>query len=189
MTKNVYYPCCGWVIFFLFGTAIYTTDATLKHSISFSDEREKTGTKERDTQLVCDIGDGITYNEGDAITSFETRCGSKTDFPCFCSPGLDPPISCPYCGFHSPETENNNMESRAKSNASNFFCLKVGEYSDPFVDTDTGATQVCACRIANNKAVSSCQPTSLKVEGSSATAFSDFSKNVLIEELKKEVTF
>ena len=31
--------------------------------------------------------------------------------------------------------------------------------------------------------------TSLKVEGTSSTAFSDFAKNVLIEEIKKEVTF
>ena len=31
--------------------------------------------------------------------------------------------------------------------------------------------------------------TSLKVEGTSSTAFSDFSKDVLIEEIKKEVTF
>jgi hypothetical protein len=50
-------------------------------------------------QTTC-TWDGRVYQRGESLgNSFETRCGSAADFPCYCNPGLDPPVECPYCGF------------------------------------------------------------------------------------------
>eukprot|EP00536_Pseudo-nitzschia_multiseries_P015618 jgi/Psemu1/69571/estExt_Genemark1.C_9200007 len=131
------------------------------HSSSFSHNRQdyKYDTSPR----ICDI-EGYMYREGDIITTLELRCGSVEHFPCKCAPDLNPPISCPYCGFSfalplDDEQRKNNAERIGISNAENFFCLKDGEESDPFVGRYKGAMQVCSCSLNEElEPISICNP-------------------------------
>ena len=112
-------------------------------------------------QLLCDIGDGYVYRKGEVLLTFETRCGSREHFPCYCDPALDPPIVCPYCGFHAPSNGIGNARRKQHSRSDTFFCLKDGETSDPFVGRE-GIHQRCSCRHISDgrtdEAVSSCRP-------------------------------
>lgn len=65
------------------------------------DEGEDDGDQGRDfnSWRVCEL-EGNLYFEGENVgDSFVTRCGSPSDFPCYCNPDLNPPVECPYCGF------------------------------------------------------------------------------------------
>lgn len=90
-------------------------------------------------QSTCEV-DGDVYYEGDIIRTFQTRCGSIEEYPCYCAPDQDPPISCPYCGF---ALENGDL-----------LCLMEGE-SESFANID-GISQTCACRIVGNEPVPDC---------------------------------
>ncbi len=111
-------------------------------------------------QRLCDIGDGYIYREDEVLGTFETRCGSIELFPCYCAPDLDPPISCPYCGFHS-EMSNGNGERLQQSKSENFFCLQDGEISDPFVAGEKDkAVQRCSCNLEGDIPISTCHSAS-----------------------------
>jgi len=122
-------------------------------------------------QRLCLIG-GYTYREGDIVTTFpELRCGSAEHFPCKCAPDLSPPLSCPYCGFYSPNrnTNDNNHHHNAErlqiSNADDFFCLKEGEETDPFVGKKAGVIEICSCSLnEDQKPVSTCNPVEYNAE-------------------------
>ena len=143
----------------------------LRYSLFTNDDGYDVGLQQ---QRLCDIGDGYIYREDEKLVTFETRCGSIEQFPCYCAPDLDPPISCPYCGFHSSEaatstsisisaTRNANAERKNDSKSDDFFCLKDGEISDPFVGkggTSSATIQECSCRVeqGSHEPISSCQP-------------------------------
>ena len=111
-------------------------------------------------QRLCDIGDGYIYREDEVLGTFETRCGSIEQFPCYCAPDLDPPISCPYCGFHS-EISNGKEERLQQSKSVNLFCLQDGEKSDPFVASEKDKTvQQCYCNLEGDIPVSTCHSAS-----------------------------
>jgi hypothetical protein len=74
---------------------------------------------------------GTTYEIGEIIDDFKTRCGNAQEYPCYCDPSLDPPISCPYCSFVQP---NDGL-----------LCLSDGE-TKTFVD-DHDQQQTCSCTL------------------------------------------
>lgn len=74
---------------------------------------------------------GKQFEIGATITGFETRCGSSTDFPCFCDPSQDPPISCPYCSFSLPDE--------------GLLCLYEGD-TETFTDVDE-ELRTCTCTL------------------------------------------
>ena len=192
---------CTVLFFLLTIVEITTVKAALKNKISFSnheveemqdsytisDSLEETKEKpswsklhsslfsgnipEFKQQRLCLIG-GYTYREGDIVTTFEElRCGSVEHFPCKCAPDLSPPISCPYCGFYSPNRNTNdsnhrhNAERLQISNADGFFCLKEGEETDPFVGKKGGVIEICSCSLnEEQKAVSTCDPVEYNAE-------------------------
>lgn len=58
-----------------------------------------------DQSDVCtlELGDGtqvMTFQNGESFGEYlSTRCGSASDFPCFCNTALPNKVDCPYCGF------------------------------------------------------------------------------------------
>lgn len=78
---------------------------------------------------TCDF-DGNVFQEGDVVP-FQTRCGTTSDFPCYCAPDLPKQVYCPYCGFA--------LEDQS------LLCLMEGE-SETFVDID-GVNQTCGCTL------------------------------------------
>jgi hypothetical protein len=97
---------------------------------------------------TCEI-DGTTYFQGDIITTFQTRCGLIADYPCYCDPTHDPPVSCPYCSFAL------FVEGGDTDPDGNLLCLMDGE-SDSFTDID-GIDQTCSCAIdGGNRPISDC---------------------------------
>jgi hypothetical protein len=85
-------------------------------------------------QVTSDDGSTCTFmgeqfEAGAALIDFETRCGPSSDFPCFCDPSQNPPISCPYCSF-------------ALSNEG-LLCLHEGD-TETFTDVDNNP-QTCTC--------------------------------------------
>jgi hypothetical protein len=82
---------------------------------------------------TCTI-DGVTYQEGESLgDSFSTRCGAASDWPCYCSPTLDPPVECPYCGI--PDL------------GQGLVCARDGE-SVSIVNLD-GIQQLCSCNVGS----------------------------------------
>lgn len=80
---------------------------------------------------TCTI-DLVVYEAGESLgDSFSTRCGSASDWPCYCAPDLDPPISCPYCGI--PDLDQGLV------------CARDGE-SVSIVNLD-GIQQQCSCTV------------------------------------------
>jgi hypothetical protein len=155
-------------------SSTHSSWSKLRYSLFTNDDGYDAGLQQ---QRLCDIGDGYIYREDEKLVTFETRCGSIEQFPCYCAPDLDPPISCPYCGFHSSSeasaaataaastsaTINANAERRNDSKSDDFFCLKDGEISDPFVGNggaSTATIQECSCRIEQGtpEPISFCQP-------------------------------
>ncbi len=115
-------------------------------------------------QRLCDIGDGYIYHEDEIVGTFETKCGSVEEFPCYCAPDLDPPISCPYCGFHS-EISNGNEDRLQQSKSEDFFCLQDAEISDPFVGSDKNmGFQQCSCSVEGDVPISSCHSANNSVK-------------------------
>jgi hypothetical protein len=48
---------------------------------------------------TCTI-DGQTFERGENLgDAYVTLCGSAEEYPCFCNPGLENEMECPYCGF------------------------------------------------------------------------------------------
>mmetsp|Transcript_27120 Transcript_27120/g.47916 ORF Transcript_27120/g.47916 Transcript_27120/m.47916 type:complete len:575 (-) Transcript_27120:336-2060(-) len=89
------------------------------------------------TDTECIIA-GRTYLRDERIDNLpdanQMRCGDYDEFPCYCDPSLDPPISCPYCTFPLSEGD--------------LLCLHEGEDQD-FVDID-GLQQTCYCKLDDN---------------------------------------
>jgi hypothetical protein len=82
-----------------------------------------------DLLATCELG-GKFFQRGENVgDSFITRCGTTSDFPCFCNPDLSPPVDCPYCGFALDEGA--------------LLCTKDGEVAS-FVDID-GQNKTCGC--------------------------------------------
>ncbi|KAG7360938.1 hypothetical protein IV203_036037 [Nitzschia inconspicua] len=77
--------------------------------------------------------DGITYQPGENLgESFVTRCGPVSEWPCYCSPGRDPPVECPYCSMADLDA--------------GLVCAKDGE-SVSIVNLN-GIAQSCSCNIS-----------------------------------------
>jgi hypothetical protein len=101
-------------------------------------------------QVTLDDGSTCTflgeqYTAGAALIGFETRCGSSEDFPCFCDPSQNPPVSCPYCSFALPNE--------------GLLCLYEGD-TETFTDVDDGS-QTCTCVLdANDQPVPTCDDRS-----------------------------
>jgi hypothetical protein len=83
-----------------------------------------------DSGGICVFDDGIEYTQGEDLgTSFESRCGSGVDFPCFCAPDDPFQAFCPYCGFSSED--------------GSLYCARDGEtISFP----DGSIVRVCSCQ-------------------------------------------
>lgn len=86
-------------------------------------------------ELELDNGDVLIFGRGESYGEFrQTRCGSSSDFPCFCNPDLPGQIYCPYCGFTNEDGE--------------LFCAKDDE-TISFTDGDS--LQTCSCEIPTNE--------------------------------------
>jgi hypothetical protein len=113
--------------------------------------------------------DGITctfmgeqYTTGSTLTGFETRCGSSTDFPCFCDPSQNPPVSCPYCSFALPNE--------------GLLCLYEGD-TETFTDVDN-ASQTCTCVLdANDRPVPTCDARPGLTVSQTSTSIQDEQSN------------
>ncbi len=56
-------------------------------------------------QSTCSIN-GVTFQAGEPLgETFISRCGSSSDFPCFCQPDLPTQIDCPLCGIATQDNE------------------------------------------------------------------------------------
>jgi hypothetical protein len=77
--------------------------------------------------------DGITYQAGENLgNSFVTRCGPVSEWPCFCSPGRDPPVECPYCSMADTDQ--------------GLVCAKDGETVS--IINLNGIAQSCSCSVS-----------------------------------------
>jgi hypothetical protein len=73
----------------------------------------------------------ITFQNGESFGDYlTTRCGSSSEFPCFCNTALPNKVDCPYCGFGTSD--------------GGLVCARNDETVD-FVDGDTYRT--CTCEI------------------------------------------
>lgn len=83
---------------------------------------------------TCTIG-GRTFQPGENLgNSFVTRCGSALEWPCYCSPGRDPPVECPYCSMADVDE--------------GLVCAKNGEMVS--VVNLNGISQTCSCSVSSN---------------------------------------
>lgn len=86
-------------------------------------------------ELELDNGDVLIFGRGDSYGEFrQTRCGSPSEFPCFCNPDLPGQIYCPYCSFANEDGE--------------LFCAKDDEIIT-YEDGDTSKT--CSCDIPGDQ--------------------------------------
>lgn len=80
----------------------------------------------------CIFG-GQIFQAGESLgNTFTTRCGSASEFPCYCNPQADPPIDCPYCGIATLDDV--------------LVCGQVGEENISVVNLQ-GVPQDCSCQI------------------------------------------
>jgi hypothetical protein len=108
-------------------------------SVQQEDGNGTTGSPITDTTTdVCTLelesGQVITLAYGESYGDYiETRCGSSTEFPCFCNPAMRNQMECPYCGFVQADGE--------------LLCAKHNEivsFNDGVED------QTCTCEISAN---------------------------------------
>lgn len=88
-------------------------------------------------QSTCLI-QGITYQAGEPLgESFTTRCGSPSEFPCFCQPNATSQIDCPYCGIATLDNDEG---------------LVCAIIDGPFVNITSlqGEAKECTCRRDSN---------------------------------------
>jgi hypothetical protein len=97
-------------------------------------------------EFTCTFS-GTTFQAGDILgDAFQTRCGSADDYPCFCAPGRDPPIDCPYCGIATD------------MNSQGIVCARVGGPFIQVINLD-GIAEECSCnRDVNGNPQSTCLP-------------------------------
>lgn len=90
---------------------------------------------------------GAVFQAGESLgNTFQTRCGSATEFPCFCAPERNPPIDCPYCGIVTEE------------NSQGIVCARV---DGPFLAVTNleGIREECSCnRDSTGNPQSTCLP-------------------------------
>jgi hypothetical protein len=84
--------------------------------------------------LELESGQVVTFAFGESYGDYiDTRCGSSTEFPCFCNPAMRNQMECPYCGFVQADGE--------------LLCAKhnqVVSFNDGVED------QTCTCEIPTN---------------------------------------
>ena len=79
---------------------------------------------------TCELGNFV-FQAGEPLGDlFTTLCGTASEFPCYCDPRFDPPISCPYCGLTTED---------------GLVCARDGE-SSSIVNLD-GIPQTCECQV------------------------------------------
>jgi hypothetical protein len=78
-----------------------------------------------DDGTIATFDNGEPY--GDAVV---TRCGSVTDYPCFCNPQAVDQAECPYCGFVTGD--------------GNLYCAK---HDETIVFVDGSINRECSCII------------------------------------------
>jgi hypothetical protein len=84
--------------------------------------------------LELDSGQIITFTNGQSYGDFlTTRCGSTSDFPCFCNTALSNQVECPYCGFVDGD--------------GSLFCAKDQE---TISFADGSVTRTCSCEIPDD---------------------------------------
>ena len=92
------------------------------------------GAKGKTSQDTCTMVDGQVYQKGDNLgTSFVTRCGSASAFPCFCDPSAEFQAACPYCSFATQSGET--------------ICAN-DQQTVTFQDID-GKHTTCTCQVSN----------------------------------------
>jgi hypothetical protein len=81
-----------------------------------------------DDGTIATFDDGEPY--GEAVV---TRCGSATDYPCFCNPQAVDQAECPYCGFVTGD--------------GTLYCAK---HEETIVFVDGSINRECSCTIPDN---------------------------------------
>eukprot|EP00539_Tryblionella_compressa_P012807 CAMPEP_0178829908 /NCGR_PEP_ID=MMETSP0746-20121128/8620_1 /TAXON_ID=913974 /ORGANISM="Nitzschia punctata, Strain CCMP561" /LENGTH=564 /DNA_ID=CAMNT_0020491999 /DNA_START=47 /DNA_END=1741 /DNA_ORIENTATION=+ len=97
------------------------------------EERRSHLLRHRNTQAstTCTF-DGVIFQAGESLgDSFITRCGSASEWPCYCSPGKNPPVECPYCSMADSEK--------------GLVCARNGE-SVSIINLN-GISQTCSCSV------------------------------------------
>ena len=116
------------------------------------------------------LWNGRTFVRGENLgITFESRCGSFMEYPCFCNPDASNPllpIDCPYCGFiassaGSSATSSSSLISSSSSVTTTSTTTEIYDDDDEgfmvcakhneeisFVDRN-GSQQTCTCHIPN----------------------------------------
>eukprot|EP00529_Nitzschia_sp_RCC80_P010774 CAMPEP_0113483266 /NCGR_PEP_ID=MMETSP0014_2-20120614/23345_1 /TAXON_ID=2857 /ORGANISM="Nitzschia sp." /LENGTH=632 /DNA_ID=CAMNT_0000376807 /DNA_START=416 /DNA_END=2317 /DNA_ORIENTATION=+ /assembly_acc=CAM_ASM_000159 len=88
------------------------------------------------TVEVEETGEIVMFQRGESYGDYiQTRCGSTSEFPCFCNPDLPMEMECPYCGF--------------VTSSGDLVCGQDGEVVtfEKSMDADNGMTETCLCEI------------------------------------------
>ena len=83
-----------------------------------------------------DTGANVFISNGGSLGNlFTTRCGSSTNWPCFCNANLPDQVECPYCGIEQPN---------------NAFLCAINNQVVSITNITTNQNQTCKCIVPSN---------------------------------------